>query len=78
MNSRERKNIYLLPIKEFDTIDKFTNIKSVKKSVNIFDSNVDDYECHSDGLRWTLCVYLKLLNNHIMYSPETEHLSQCL
>ena len=35
---------------KYYTIDEFTKIKSVKKSFNIFHSNVDDYECHSEGL----------------------------
>ena len=51
MNLMERKNIYSLPINQFNTIDEFTNIKSVKKLCNIFHSNVDGYECHSDGLQ---------------------------
>ena len=49
MNSTERKNIYSLPINQFNTIDEVTNI--VKKPCNIFHSNVDGYECHSDGLQ---------------------------
>ena len=35
---------------KYYTIDEFTKIKSVKKSFNIFHSNVDGYECHSEGL----------------------------
>ena len=35
---------------KYYTIDEFTEIKSVKKSFNIFHSNGDGYECHSEGL----------------------------
>ena len=36
---------------KYYTFDDFINIKSAKKTFNIFHTNVDGYECHADGLR---------------------------
>ena len=58
---------------KYYTINEFINNKSVKKYFNIFHSNVDCYECLSDGLREILSK--SSLNFDVVCLSETSQQS---